>query len=511
MEFADVLVLGSGFDGSLLAMILAKQGRQVAVVDVEEHPRFALGESTTPFSNLTLKQIASTYDLPELNALTSYGSLREQLPGLRCGRKRGATYFGFDDVAAHADLSAIRTLLLSASESDYLSDTFWMRSDVDQFFLLVAMSYGVKFCLGCDYQVFQTGKRWQLTGTAMDQQIQVSAEFLVDATGAVGKVFDVLNVPQQVHVLKTNSSAVYGHFRGLKRVGAMLHDAGVNQSAHPFPCDDAAVHHVLEQGWMWQFPFDDGTTSVGMMWDGRNGSDETGIGEEVLEGGEANKRLMGVVQASDLLKEQFERAEIVRPEQGLVSTGRLQRLTSRAAGSTWAALPCTAGSIDPLLGTEIAHSLFGVCRLADILLNCLGPSRAASLTNYSIAVIDQFLWIDELVECCYQARSNFRLWCDAVLLQSCVVMYQEVGLASSGQVLKQGFLGADDLALREVFQEARQRIGSLSTCSVTSDEMKQWRAWLRSSMANWNQVGLFQDDEDFMYSSTAVSDQVRKA
>ena len=90
-------------------------------------------------------------------------------------------------------------------------------------------------------------------------------------------------------------------------------------------------------------------------------------------------------------------------------------------------------------------------------------------------------------------------------------MYQEVGLASSGQVLKQGFLGADDLALREVFQEARQRIGSLSTCSVTSDEMKQWRAWLRSSMANWNQVGLFQDDEDFMYSSTAVSDQVRKA
>ena len=126
-------------------------------------------------------------------------------------------------------------------------------------------------------------------------------------------------------------------------------------------------------------------------------------------------------------------------------------------------------------------------------------------------MIDQFLWIDELVECCYQARSNFRLWCDAVLLQSCVVMYQEVGLASSGQVLKQGFLGADDLALREVFQEARQRIGSLSTCSVTSDEMKQWRAWLRSSMANWNQVGLFQDDEDFMYSSTAVSDQVRKA
>lgn len=506
MEFADVLVLGSGFGGSLLAMILAKQGRQVAVVDVAEHPRFALGESTTPLGDLTLKEIASTYDLPELHALTAYGTLREQLPGLRCGRKRGFTYFGFDEPECGDDLTAIQPMLVSASESDYLSDTHWMRSDVDQYFLLVAMSYGVKFCLGCEYQLFETGKRWQLTGRAMDQEIRVSAEFLVDATGPKGKVFDVLKVPQQQHVLKTNSSAVYGHFRGLKRVGAMLHDAGVDQSSHPYPCDDAAVHHVLKEGWMWQLPFDDGTASVGMVWDGRKEG-----GEDGLNGSDPDKQLADLIGTSEVLRQQFEHAEVVRPEQGLVSTGRLQRLTTRAAGSTWAALPSTAGFIDPLHSTGIAHTLFGVRRLADILLNNPGPRRATSLANYSAGLINEFLWVDELVECCYEARPNYRLWCYSVLLHFCSVTSQESHAGPSGNSARQSFLRADDQVFREVFREARQRIGSLSGRMATAAETEQFRIWLQSATANWNSVGLFQEDDDFMYSSTAVADELRRA
>lgn len=506
MEFADVVVLGSGFGGSLLAMILAKQGRQVAVVDVDEHPRFALGESTTPLGDLTLKEIAKAYDLPELAALTSYGALREQLPGLRCGRKRGFTYFGFDDLESSDDVSAIRPMLVSASESDYLSDTHWMRSDVDQYFLLVAMSYGVKFCLGCQYQLFQTGKRWQLTGKAMDQEIKVSAEFVVDATGAAGKVFDVLNVPQQQHMLKTNSSSIYGHFRGLKRAGALLHDAGVDQSRHPYPCDDAAVHHVLKQGWMWQLPFDDGTASVGMVWDHRNTP-----ASDYSTAADPNQQLSDLIRSSAILSQQFQGSNVVRPEQGLVATGRLQRLTTRAAGSTWAALPSTAGFIDPLHSTGIAHTLVGVRRLADILLNNPGPRRATSLTHYSMGLIDEFLWIDELVECCYEAKSNYRLWCYSVLLHFCAVTSQETSATASGTARRRAFLRADDVSFRDVFREARQRIGTLVKAGASPVEIEELRVWLQNATAEWNAVGLFRADDDFMYSSTAVSDEIRKA
>ena len=506
MEFADVVVLGSGFGGSLLAMILAKQGRQVAVVDVDEHPRFAVGESTTPLGDLTLKEIASTYDLPELAALTSYGSMREQLPGLRCGRKRGFTYFGFDDVDASTDLTAIRPMLVSASESDYSSDTHWMRSDVDQYFLLVAMSYGVKFCLGCQYQLFQTGKLWQLTGKAMDQEIKVSAEFLVDATGNAGKVFDVLNVPQQQHVLKTNSSSVYGHFRGLKRCGALLHDVGIDQSHHPYSCDDAAVHHVLKQGWMWQLPFDDGSASVGMVWDDRNAT-----ASDASAAIDPNQRLSDLIRSSAILSQQFQGSNVVRPEQGLVATGRLQRLTTRAAGSTWAALPSTAGFIDPLHSTGIAHTLWGVRRLAHILLNNPGTGRATSLTNYSTGLIDEFLWIDELVECCYAAKSNYRLWCYSVLLHFCAVTSQESNSAAVQASNRRAFLRADDGGFRDMFREARQRIGTLVEANATPVEIEEFRVWLQDATTEWNSVGLFQADDDFMYSSTAVSDEIRQA
>ncbi len=48
MHRCDVLIVGSSFTGSLLGWILAKQGLAVAIVDKQRHPRFAIGESTTP-------------------------------------------------------------------------------------------------------------------------------------------------------------------------------------------------------------------------------------------------------------------------------------------------------------------------------------------------------------------------------------------------------------------------------------------------------------------------------
>lgn len=505
MESADVLVLGSGFGGSLLAMILAKQGRRVAVVDVNEHPRFAIGESTTPLGDFTLKELATTYDLPELHALTSYGSMREQLPGLRCGRKRGFTYFGFLNGDPGVDLVSMRQMLVAASESDYLSDTHWMRSDIDQYLLLVAMAYGVKFCLGCSYQLSKDESGWHLTGAVMDQEVNVSAKFLVDATGAAGKVFEVLDIPQQPEELKTNSRAVYGHFRGLKRVGAMLHDAGVDLTNHPYECDDAAVHHVLKEGWMWQLPFDDGSTSVGMVWDMATLRQMRCDRATSLE-----TQWADLIRRSPILKQQFETAEVIRPGDGLVTTGRLQRLSTAAAGEDWAALPSTAGCVDPLHSKGIAHALFGVRRLADILLTSSGSNRAIRLSKYSEQLITEFKWIDELVECCYVARSDVRLWFYAALLHFCSVTSQEAQSACRKRSPQEPFLRSDDQKFRGVFREARRRIGDLASRRFSAADIESLRVWLQTATVDWNSVGLFRDDDSFCYASTAVSDEIRK-
>lgn len=89
----DVLVVGSGFGGSLMAMVLAKLGLRSLVVERGNHPRFALGESSTPLANLVLEQLATTYDIPELLPCCQYGTWKRDRPELVCGLKRGFSYF----------------------------------------------------------------------------------------------------------------------------------------------------------------------------------------------------------------------------------------------------------------------------------------------------------------------------------------------------------------------------------------------------------------------------------
>ena len=68
----DVLVMGAGFGGTLLSLMLKQRGMNVALVDAGSHPRFAIGESSTPVASQTLRWIVSEYQLPELLPLASW-------------------------------------------------------------------------------------------------------------------------------------------------------------------------------------------------------------------------------------------------------------------------------------------------------------------------------------------------------------------------------------------------------------------------------------------------------
>jgi FADH2 O2-dependent halogenase len=89
----DLAIIGSGFSGSLLAMIARRTGRSVALLERGSHPRFAIGESTSPLMNLVIGQLADRYDLPRLKPLTTWGEWQRTYPQVVCGLKRGSTYF----------------------------------------------------------------------------------------------------------------------------------------------------------------------------------------------------------------------------------------------------------------------------------------------------------------------------------------------------------------------------------------------------------------------------------
>ena len=79
----DLAIVGSGFAGSLLAMIARRLGRSVVLLERDRHPRFAIGESSTPLANLLLEELTRRYDLPAILPLTKWGTWQKTHPEIK--------------------------------------------------------------------------------------------------------------------------------------------------------------------------------------------------------------------------------------------------------------------------------------------------------------------------------------------------------------------------------------------------------------------------------------------
>src|SRR5947207_2875776 len=90
---ADIAVIGAGFSGSLISMLLQRIGLRPVLIDRGTHPRFAIGESSTPVTNLILEDLANRYDLPRIAPLANYVRWKQTYPDIVCGLKRGFSYF----------------------------------------------------------------------------------------------------------------------------------------------------------------------------------------------------------------------------------------------------------------------------------------------------------------------------------------------------------------------------------------------------------------------------------
>src|SRR6266567_7302606 len=145
-ERCEIAVIGSGFAGSLMARVLAVLGYDVVLLERGTHPRFAIGESSTPLANLSLERLARRYSLPDCYHLAAHGRWLEHHPELRRGLKRGFTFYRHhpDQPFANRGLDSER-LLVAASPQDSLSDTHWLRADVDHHFVRQAITAGVDY------------------------------------------------------------------------------------------------------------------------------------------------------------------------------------------------------------------------------------------------------------------------------------------------------------------------------------------------------------------------------
>ncbi|MEZ6087071.1 MAG: tryptophan 7-halogenase [Pirellulaceae bacterium] len=483
----DVVIIGSGFGGSLLSMILARAGMEVAIIDKARHPRFAIGESSTPTADAMIERLSRQWDLPELAPLATYGSWRKAYGDVTCGRKRGFSYFGHtvDDTP-----SSDQQLLVMASRTDNEADTHWLRSEVDELFFKLAAWRNVLQLQNARYQVTDETDAWTVSGTSLAGTFSLRCDFVVDASGPMGEIMRLVGAADATHRLKTNSSAIYGHFENVRPFQSVMENFGFSTAIHPFPCDAAALHHVLDNGWMWQLRFDDQSVSAGFAFHNSQGD----------ESQHAEARWHRQLRRFPMLWKQFEGSRILEQRTPLRCLPRMQRLWASAAGERWGALPSATGFVDPLHSTGIAHTLSGVSRLADVLLASSDHrERSSRLAAYSDQIVDELCWIDMLVEGCYASLPNFRLWSAWCMLYFAAATSTEHGRG----VTESTFLQAANGQFRSVAKIARTSLQQAIDEGSTEAACERFEGQLRELIAPYNDVGLLDNLAGGMYTQTA--------
>jgi tetracycline 7-halogenase / FADH2 O2-dependent halogenase len=425
---ADVAIVGSGFGGSLVALGLLKRGRRVALIERGRHPRFAIGESSTPLANLLIEELADRYDLPRVRVFSKWGTWQRARPDVACGLKRGFSFrFHHLSDAFRDDEERRRQLMVAASPNDEISDTHWYRPDFDRALVEEAQNEGA-VCLDMTRldRFHEEGSAVTLEGERNGQSVRITARFVVDATGPRGFLHKALRLDEAPLQWLPPTQGVYSHFEGVDRWDR-LHPTS---ETPPYPEDDAALHQVFPGGWVWILRFNNGLTSAGAAL-----TEPMAARVRAADGAAAWERLLTLLPS---VAEQFHQARATLP---FVYSPRVAFRSSRVAGSSWALLPSAAGVIDPLLSTGFPLTLLGIVRLLDVLEHTSpGPERDVALATYERTTLRELDATEQLVGALYATMSDPELFTRLTLLYFAAASFSEAARRLGKPELAPGFL-----------------------------------------------------------------------
>ena len=488
IDSCEVAIVGSGFAGSLLGRVLAKLGYDVVLLERSTHPRFAIGESTTPLANLSLERIGARYGLPDCYRLAAHGRWLAHHPELRRGLKRGFTYYRHHPGQAHDATSlAAERLLVAASPDDAIADSHWLRADIDHHFVREAVAAGVDYR---DRVAVTTASELpdgvRLTGSRDGGPFALEARFVVDASGPNGLLARQLGIPSDIGRTETRSALVFGHFEGV----ALMQDVVSGMPGGPYPDDWAAVHHIIDEGWMYSLRFDDGLTSAGFLLTRR--------GLATLSPSErAHPAAMWTALLSryPTIARAFAGAT---PAREIAFVPHVQHRLSRATGARWALMPHAFAFVDPLFSTGIAWGLRAVERLALAFEESSAGARIPSpsiLERYDALLRAEADQVDRLVAGAYEAMAHFDLFAAHAMLYFAAVSYSEVRqrIAQDPSAAWGGFLGVGDPALKPLFAEALAKLRRISARAGGSESAAvrtEFAKWVARAIAARNVAGL---------------------
>ena len=446
----DVAIIGSGFGGALLACVARRLGRTVVMLEKGRHPRFTIGESSTPLADLLWLELTRRYGLERLEPFAKWGTWRATYPEVACGLKRGFSFYHhalgrpFENRPDRGD-----QLLVAASPRDEIADTHWYRPDFDHFLVREAVGQGVDYreaheVVGVDFPAGGDGASLRVRNGQGDAEIR--ARFVVDASQHRGPLVRSLGLEDRPLPHFPRTEALYTHFRGVKRLGDLPLHAGMEGA--PFPVDDAAVHHVFDGGWIWVLRFGNGITSAGVAAEER-------IARRFCfeDGATAWERLKRELPT---VGRQFEDATAAH---AFVHARGVAFRTGPAAGRGWALLPSAAGFVDPMLSSGFTLTLLGIERLARAMETVWGDEAkfVDALGAHAHATEAELLALEEFVSALYARLGDFGAFTEVARLYFCAVIWAETARRLGRSESEGGFLAKDH---GELGRECRSLCGA---------------------------------------------------